>query len=575
MRVDLPAPFSPRSACTSPRCRSKSTLSSATTPGNRFVMPLISRTGEASTAGDSTAGYRRALLDGGRDLDLARDDLLLDPVHLVDQRLGHRGVDLAEAHAAVRKGELEVLVALEVAVHRRLDHVEDAEVDLLDAADHDALRVVVLILVDADPPDVVLRRRGQRAEAAAARQLEASLRALRDLLLRHGLAEVRLDEVARVAHEHLDARVEELRAVLVARDPDVHGRNVQAADRADHLLAALLLRHLRGEVAHEAARLIRRVVEAHHVRVVGLEDASGDAGLRGALRAVVGDRELRIRELRRDLLERVGEQEARGDRDVRVLARRGAEVGRVVGRGVRLQGQRLDAKLALRAFQSLELRLVERAVVELADVADEGGREIRVVAAARGGRAGGLLAAGAAAARREKHSCDNHAQRSYPHGFFLAKQRADLGPAHCFLTFAGRYLSLTGIFSVPLMILVLILFIAVMNLFGTAGLILPTLMPPLASVNCKSRLPLNLPVLVALITLNTPRPTFLTPLVRTRFASLYWSLSTPMPQMWCWAAAVSVPRPQPPATWKRTFAPCEIWFSATVLQRSDLTKSPE
>src|ERR1041385_4728934 len=97
MRVDLPAPFSPRSACTSPRCRSKSTLSSATTPGNRFVMPLISRTGEASTAGDSTAGCRRALLDGGRDLDLARDDLLLDPVHLVDQRLGHRGVDLAEA----------------------------------------------------------------------------------------------------------------------------------------------------------------------------------------------------------------------------------------------------------------------------------------------------------------------------------------------------------------------------------------------------------------------------------------------------------------------------------------------
>src|ERR1044072_4952488 len=101
-------------------------------------------TGEASTAGDSTAGCRRALLDGGRDLDLARDDLLLDPVHLVDPRLGHRGGDLAEAHAAVRKGELEVLVALEVAVHRRLDHVEDAEVDLLDAADHDALRVVVL-----------------------------------------------------------------------------------------------------------------------------------------------------------------------------------------------------------------------------------------------------------------------------------------------------------------------------------------------------------------------------------------------------------------------------------------------
>ena len=30
---------------------------------------------------------------------------------------------------------------------------------------------------------------------------------------------------------------------------------------------------------------------------------------------------------------------------------------------------------------------------------------------------------------------------------------------------------------------------------------------------------------------KTPVSTRLTPLVRTRFASLYWSLSTPMPQM--------------------------------------------
>src|SRR4029079_19062635 len=70
----------------------------------------------------------------------------------------------------------------------------------------------------------------------------------------------------------------------------------------------------------------------------------------------------------------------------------------------------------------LELRLVERAVVELADVADERRCEIRVVAAARRGR--GLLAAGAAAARRQKHSCDNPAQHSYPHGFFSSKTKS-------------------------------------------------------------------------------------------------------------------------------------------------------
>src|SRR6185312_1540061 len=39
MSVDLPAPFSPSSACTSPFSSEKSTLSSATTPRNLFVIP--------------------------------------------------------------------------------------------------------------------------------------------------------------------------------------------------------------------------------------------------------------------------------------------------------------------------------------------------------------------------------------------------------------------------------------------------------------------------------------------------------------------------------------------------------
>src|SRR5215207_3328855 len=45
INVDLPAPFSPSSACTSPRRRSKSTLSLATTPGKRLVIPFSSRRG--------------------------------------------------------------------------------------------------------------------------------------------------------------------------------------------------------------------------------------------------------------------------------------------------------------------------------------------------------------------------------------------------------------------------------------------------------------------------------------------------------------------------------------------------
>src|SRR6478735_2947448 len=111
MSVDLPAPFSPSSACTSPRRTSRSTLSLATIPGNRFVMPRSSRTGGSSAIrGDSmgvgrltsTVRSRRneegaplgapsvkrmrcGLQRGGR-LDLALDDQLLDPVHLRDER---------------------------------------------------------------------------------------------------------------------------------------------------------------------------------------------------------------------------------------------------------------------------------------------------------------------------------------------------------------------------------------------------------------------------------------------------------------------------------------------------------
>ena len=47
--VVLPAPFSPRSACTSPDAASKFTPSFATTPGNRFVIPAM-RTAEGGEA---------------------------------------------------------------------------------------------------------------------------------------------------------------------------------------------------------------------------------------------------------------------------------------------------------------------------------------------------------------------------------------------------------------------------------------------------------------------------------------------------------------------------------------------
>src|SRR5436309_1093309 len=43
MSVDLPAPFSPSTTCTSPARTSRSTRSSATTPGKRLLTPRTSR----------------------------------------------------------------------------------------------------------------------------------------------------------------------------------------------------------------------------------------------------------------------------------------------------------------------------------------------------------------------------------------------------------------------------------------------------------------------------------------------------------------------------------------------------
>src|SRR6266498_1865320 len=109
--VDLPAPFSPSNACTSPLRRSKSTWSFASTPGNRFVIPRSSRTGvsvAATVAGDSMKNGRgrarwpalfpvlqRSLTDLGRHLDLACDDLRLDGVDLLHVGRGHARADLA------------------------------------------------------------------------------------------------------------------------------------------------------------------------------------------------------------------------------------------------------------------------------------------------------------------------------------------------------------------------------------------------------------------------------------------------------------------------------------------------
>src|SRR6476646_6658901 len=75
--VDLPAPFSPSSACTSPSAASKSTLSFATTPGNRFVIPRSSTAGGMEERAGETRGLARPVALALR----APDDALHQVVH--------------------------------------------------------------------------------------------------------------------------------------------------------------------------------------------------------------------------------------------------------------------------------------------------------------------------------------------------------------------------------------------------------------------------------------------------------------------------------------------------------------
>src|SRR5215813_7948441 len=124
--VDFPAPFSPSSACTSPRRKSKSMWSLASTPGNCFVIPRSSRTAGASStvrlnnrAGPearSVVPRDSCYLPAGNDrrrLQLAADDLLLQQGDLRQPRLLQMclGADLPEPDPAVLQVEDEVLAA--------------------------------------------------------------------------------------------------------------------------------------------------------------------------------------------------------------------------------------------------------------------------------------------------------------------------------------------------------------------------------------------------------------------------------------------------------------------------------
>src|SRR5262245_28920338 len=144
MSVDLPAPFSPSSAWTSPRRRSKSTWSLATTPGKRFVMPRSSRTAGSCAIGGNPRGRERVpppglavclLLD--RRVDLARLDLcgeLVRALRVLPSDRRRQGLaQPAVSDAVVLQREDRVVATLELRLRLDvvLDRVVNRDVDLL------------------------------------------------------------------------------------------------------------------------------------------------------------------------------------------------------------------------------------------------------------------------------------------------------------------------------------------------------------------------------------------------------------------------------------------------------------
>src|SRR4051794_8909604 len=227
--VDLPAPFSPRSACTSPSSRSRSMWSFATMPGKRLVMPRSSRTGGwATDSKNSGAGRRRpapriraALLDRLRD---ALDETLLQQLVLrrdrVADRRRHLRAPLAVADAVRLRVEDRVVAAAErrARLRARADRLVDGHVHLLLRARQDVRAEVALVGVDADAHDVLLLRGIEGAEPATARDLEDHARAVRDLVQRQLLALRLVDEVLRVAVDRGRAGVRLLDPEAVAGD---------------------------------------------------------------------------------------------------------------------------------------------------------------------------------------------------------------------------------------------------------------------------------------------------------------------------------------------------------------------
>ena len=149
----------------------------------------------------------------------------------------------------------------------------------------------------------------------------------------------------------------------------------------------------------------------------------------------VDDREAHVWELVRDGVDRVRHQEPDSDHEVEVLLRETGEVRDVVGALLRLEHPPLHPELLLRAQEAHVVQVVERAVVQAADVGDQADLD-RLPAARRRRRRGGGGAAAARARRPpatggEEDEADQSKSRAASHPVHRARlPRRATNPSH-------------------------------------------------------------------------------------------------------------------------------------------------
>src|SRR5437867_3648634 len=159
--VLLPAPFSPRSACTSPSAASKSTRSFASTPGKRFVIPW-SATADRGGAAVAVVLFSSTIQPAALPrLSLgASDHALHEPVHRIEvlhRQLLALGYPELAALVVERSGELverAVEDGLALGVDLRLRRSRDLRPERRDAGETVLHRAVV----EACLPRAVHRR---------------------------------------------------------------------------------------------------------------------------------------------------------------------------------------------------------------------------------------------------------------------------------------------------------------------------------------------------------------------------------------------------------------------------------